>query len=64
MTAEEKAAIAWVEGLSEQDHAAFFVPAVGADIDTLAQVKPDHESGRNCRSCRIAKANGTLVVIE
>lgn len=64
MTPQEYAAIAWVEGLSEQDHAAIFVPAIGAGIDTLAQVKLDHEPGRNCRNCRRALANGTLEVIE
>lgn len=64
MTPQEYAAIAWVEGLSEQDHAAIFVPAIGAGIDTLAQFKPDHEPGPNCRSCRRAREYGTLVVIE
>lgn len=65
MTAEEQAAVEWLEGMPESQHMHHFrVPA--GETSGLFSVKQDHETdtvGR-CLRCRGAKQNGTLEVIE
>jgi hypothetical protein len=65
MTAEEKAAVEWLETLPEVEHFYHFrVPA--GEVAGLFSVKADHEktSTGKCYRCRGAEQNGTLVVIE
>lgn len=52
MTAEEKAAVEWLEGLSADEHLEHFRPAIGGS--ELFTLKHDHETTRSgyCRQCQ------------
>lgn len=65
MTAEEQAAVEWLEELPEVEHMYHFrVPA--GEVAGLFSVKQDHErtSYGVCYRCRSAEQRGTLEVIE
>ena len=65
MTAEEQAAIEWLEEMPESQHMYHFrVPA--GEAAGLFSVKQDHERSLTgtCYRCRGAERNGTLEVIE
>lgn len=65
MTAEEQAAVEWLEEMPESQHMYHFrVPA--GEFSGLFSVKHDHERSPagNCYRCKGAERNGTLVVIE
>lgn len=66
MTAEERAAVDWLETVDEREHMEYFTPVVGAtDLFTLRR---DHENvssvSGTCYDCRYASEHGGLVVIE
>jgi hypothetical protein len=65
MTAEEQAAVEWLEELPEVEHMYHFrVPA--GEASGLFSVKQDHERSLTgtCYRCRGAEKRGTLEVIE
>lgn len=65
MTAEERAAVEWLESVDPLEHAEHFVPPYGSyEFFTL---KRDHEgvsATGTCYACRGAEERGDLVVIE
>jgi hypothetical protein len=65
MTAEEKAAVEWLETLPESERVDYFRPPAGETLGMFS-LKCDHErtSYGVCFRCRGAEQNGTLVVIE
>lgn len=66
MTAEERAAVDWLENVDEVEHMEYFTPAHGAT--SLFTLKRDHENvssvSGTCYDCRYASERGDLVVIE
>lgn len=65
MTAEEQAAVEWLEEMPESQHMCHFrVPA--GEVSGLFSLKRDHERSPSgtCYRCKGAEQNGTLEVIE
>lgn len=65
MTAEEQAAVDWLESLPADEHLRIFHPPAGEVVD-LFSLKDDHERGYagDCYKCRRDGREGRLVVIE
>lgn len=62
MTAEERSAIEWLEGLDEQERLAYFRAAYPFDGE-MFQIKKDHETAGQL-GCYQCANGGELVVVE
>lgn len=65
MTAEERAAVAWLENLPADEHLNIFRPPAGESTE-LFTLKDDHETPRDrrCRRCSPFGVHEPPVVIE
>lgn len=66
MTAEEQAAVEWLESIDLRERAEHFVAPINLMHGQMFTVKGDHETraGGYCHVCFVSQQDGTLVVIE